>query len=216
MSVIQVDTPARATDGAVSALLHNLVAYLRRNLSVEEVRTVALYGGEFGHAEVPQTEFAAPALLVSALAMSLKAAKLNVFVVTKNATREGRALECVQLTERVLGLIEAWRPKCPPQLDDAANTALNMPGPSACIGRIDLPSVMAQNLFERNVDKYKLAIWALSWTHAVCPMPAHTYNPAALPDFTAINARSAMQTSVPKPAPASDPVAVQACFKASP
>ena len=206
-------TPPAA--GAIALLLGGLRDYLREMLPEAEVKTVDIYGGEFDHDEVGKTEYACPAVFVACLGWSdpvdkrlggsyARSAQMVVFVNTKHATREGRAVECVDLAERVMVLAQGWVPACPAPVSDAAHA------PQICLDRAAPRSFVGENMYTRKVDAKKLALWTVTWWQDFTPL--HGLDPAALPSLLTTEVDSSLRVQVASVVVASPALATEACL----
>lgn len=205
----------QASGGIVAAALDGLQTYLREHLSADEVQTIALYGGEFDHEEIDFAQYNCPAIFLTCLGFHQRPpargqrtilsrqARFAAFVATKQATRPGRFIESLDLTERLELLVSAWQPQCPPELQPA------------CIGPAEPHSFVAENLYSRKVDAYKHGLWLLSWWQPYQPtLAAH---PDTLPPLLGSHVDSILSTTATPQQPAEgQPLSTEACIAFKP
>lgn len=202
---------APAPSSALAVLMGTLRDYLRGYLP-PDIKTVDFYGGEFDDKEITKYEFACPAVLITCLGFGsskmldrsggkyAQAARMACFVVTKNATREGRLIEAADLAERLAVLIKAWNPKCPTVQEALPKGRALQPEPQICILPAECESVQAENLYSRKVDDHKLAIWLVSWMQGF--EPEHGINTGLLAPLAGAHLDSAFGVNPPAPATA--------------
>lgn len=175
-------------------LLDQVIAHVRGAFSTADVREVREYAGEFSGAEIMQTSFSAPAILIACMGWKAgrsermtgrhtRIVRLAAFVVTKNATsREARMREAMRLSERLGITLREWAPQ-----DTSA----------LAIAPIE-DDAQAENLYGRAVDEKGLALWMVSWQQACRPLVP----PAQLWDLLAIDITDNTRTTVPADATA--------------
>lgn len=205
----------QAPAGIITATLNSLLLHLRAQLSADEAQTIALYGGEFDHEEIDFAQYSCPAIFITCLGFNQRApaprqrtilsrqARLAAFVATKQASRPGRFIEGLDLTERLELLVTAWQPECPPELQPA------------CIGAAERHSFVAENLYSRKVDAYKHGLWLLSWWQPYEPTLAP--HPDTLPAFVGSHIDSILSTTAPPEQPAeAAPLLTESCVSFKP
>ena len=205
----------QAPGGIITAALNDLQDYLRSSLSADEAKTIALYGGEFDGDEIDFAQYSCPAIFVTCLGFNQRPptsrqrtvlgrqARFAAFVATKSASRTGRFVEGVDLTERIEQLICAWQPNCPPELQPA------------CIGAAERHSFMAENLYNRKIDSFKHGLWLLTWWQPYQPTLAG--NPSDLPALTGTHIDSSLLSTVAAPPPDdTPPLITESCLNFKP
>ncbi|MCT9014615.1 DUF1834 family protein [Cupriavidus gilardii] len=149
--------------------------------------TIEDYGGQFDEDEVSAKSFNAPAAFTACLGWRkvLKSGtylsgryvwelRLAVFIVTKEKTREARMRAAMSRAEVVSRLVNGW-------------------AQPECTGKPE--GVMAENLYNRKLDKQGLALWMVAWWQ-------EAEFPKALPelrDLVAVDIETNAVTSVPAP-----------------
>lgn len=145
------------------------------------------YGGQFDEDEIGAKSFNAPAAFTACLGWRkvpksggyltgryVWELRLAVFIVTKEKTREARMRAAMARAEVVSRLVNGW----------------DQP---ACAGKAE--GVMAENLYNRKLDKQGLALWMVAWWQ-------EAEFPKVLPelhDLVEVDMETHAVTSVPAP-----------------
>ncbi|WP_198089081.1 hypothetical protein [Variovorax sp. E3] len=148
-----------------TALLDQVVAFVREKFTKREVVTVQEYGGEFSGEEIDKVSFTCPAIFIAQLGWTpgatgnrlagrnTRTVSMSAFVVTKSGRgRADRMREAMQLAERLTLALRAWIPQ-------------DSNGPYAIAPLDEDPT--AENLYGRAVDKAGLALWLVRWQQDV-------------------------------------------------
>lgn len=186
-------------------LLNAAVDHIRAQFTRAEVAEVRPYGGEFSGAELTNTSYNCPAVLVTVLGWKpepqskrlsgrdIRGVRMAAFVLTKHARRELRMAQAMTLAERLCLVLKAWNP-----------LLLDLP---MALGSLEAEPV-AENLYGRAIDTAGQAMWLVGWEQCVKP----TVPLPQLYDLLAIEIEdTTRQGTAPasSPAPASAPVVTE-------
>ncbi|MCW5300871.1 hypothetical protein DXT88_22115 [Herbaspirillum lusitanum] len=168
-------------------LLDEIKTHIKAN-TVKLFATIEDYGGEFSSDEIDVKSFNAPAVFVAALGWrkiergktlggkEIWRARIALFVATKHSDRNKRMREAMERTEVLTALFQGWRAEI-------------------CSGPPE--EIMAENLYNRAVDKKGMALWMVGWWQEVEFKKQQQPNAPVLPDMKQVEISTTGKTHVP-------------------